>query len=74
MKAGNTRLCELTPQERYTLQRAAREQMKCRLLADIAVDLTICKLEGWDYTEYVRELHKELSRILHRIHRESVKI
>ena len=66
MKSGNMRLCELTPQTRYTLQRAAREQMRRRLLADIAVDITICKLEGWDHTEYVRELHEELSRIIGR--------
>ena len=54
----------LTPQERYTLQRAAREQMKHRILADIAVDLTVCKMEGWDHTEYATDLNLLLSDIV----------
>ena len=54
----------MTPQERYTLQRAAREQMKHRILADIAVDLTVCKMEGWDHTEYATDLNLLLSDIV----------
>lgn len=41
----------------YALQRLAREQMKLRLLADIAHDLQVCELEGWDHTEYLTDLH-----------------
>ena len=41
----------------------AREQMKARLLADIAADLTVCGLEGWDATEYIGELCGEVERI-----------
>lgn len=41
------------------LNQLAREQMKLKLLNDIRVDLEICEIEGWDKTEYIREL-KEL--------------
>lgn len=64
MQDGNPRLCELTPQERYALQRTAREQMKHRILADIAADLTVCKMEGWDHTEYATDLNLLLSDIV----------
>lgn len=46
-----------------TLNRLAREQMKARLLADIAVDLQVCELEGLDPSEYVRELRQMLADI-----------
>ena len=45
------------------LNRLAREQMKARLLADIAVDLQVCGLEGYDPAEYVDELLGEVERI-----------
>jgi hypothetical protein len=45
------------------LNRLAREQMKARLLADIAVDLKVCELEGLDPSEYVRELRQMLADI-----------
>lgn len=45
------------------LNRLAREQMKLRLLADIAVDMQVCKLEGYDPAEYVDELLGEVERI-----------
>jgi len=39
-----------------SLNRLAREQMKQRLLKDIATDLAICDLEGWNKTEYINEI------------------
>lgn len=45
------------------MNRLAREQMKLRLLADIAVDMQVCKLEGYDPAEYVDELLGEVERI-----------
>ncbi len=45
------------------LNRLAREQMKARLLADIAVDLQVCGLEGYDPSEYIDELLGEVERI-----------
>lgn len=38
------------------LNKLAREQMKFKLLADILIDMEICKLEGWDVTEYLLEI------------------
>ena len=38
------------------LQRLAREEMKLKLLKDIRADIAVCRLEGWDSTEYIREL------------------
>lgn len=48
-----------TPEEIETsrvLNRVCRESMKERLLRDILVDLTVCKLEGWDKMEYINEI------------------
>lgn len=40
----------------------ARHQMIVRLLADIAVDLQVCELEGWDKGEYITILHEEIDK------------
>ena len=40
------------------LNRLAREEMKLMLLRDIARDMTVCKIEGWDYKGYLRELQQ----------------
>ncbi len=55
---------ELDVETRKALQRLAREQLKLRLLADIACDIQICKLEGWEYKEYLIELQNEIGRLL----------
>ena len=44
------------PATRRAFNRLAREKMKLRLLADIRMDLMVCKLEGWDKLEYLDEL------------------
>lgn len=67
VSTSKKRLSELTKEERYTLHVLAREQMKRKLLADIAVDLTVCQIEGWDYKEYVFCLHSEIDRIVKKI-------
>ncbi len=45
-----------TPATRHAFNRLAREKMKLRLLADIRMDLMVCKLEGLDKLEYLDEL------------------
>ena len=40
------------------LNQLAREQMKLKLLADIRMDIEICKIEGWDIKEYIEDLNK----------------
>ena len=42
-----------------TVNELAREKFKNRLLNDILVDLTICEIEGWCKSEYIKQL-KEL--------------
>lgn len=58
---GIKKLQDLTPDERYLLQKAYRHQMRCKLLADIQADMVACQLEGWDQTEYIRELQELLN-------------
>ena len=55
------RLQDLTPEERYTLQKACRHKMRLKLLADIQADMIACWIEGWDQTEYIRELQELLN-------------
>lgn len=38
------------------LNKLARLKMKQKLLADIRVDIEICKLEGWSVSEYLRDI------------------
>ena len=46
------------------LQRAAREEMKLRLLRDIRTDIEVCRLKGWNYQEYLQELRDLIDSFL----------
>lgn len=61
VSGGIKKLRDLTPDERYKMQRLARYQMRCKLLADILTDITVCQLEGWDQMEYIRDLQDLLN-------------
>ena len=61
VSGGIKKLRDLTPDERYKMQRLARHQMRCKLLADIQADMTVCQLEGWDQMEYIRDLQELLN-------------
>ena len=45
------------------LNTLAREQMKRKLLADLAVDATVCGIEGYDFGAYLDEIIGECERI-----------
>ena len=47
---------ELDTDTRIALQRLAREQTKQRLLQDVLFDINVCRLEGWSWREYLKEL------------------
>ena len=51
-----------TKTERLALQRLCREQLKIKLLADIRMDIEVCRLEGWGYKDYIKELIEILSK------------
>lgn len=61
VSGGIKKLRDLTPDERYKMQRLARHQMRCKLLADIQADMMACQLEGWDQMEYIRDLQDLLN-------------
>lgn len=46
------------------LNRCAREELKLTILKDIRADISICKLEGWDYKEYLNELINLISQFI----------
>ena len=46
------------------LNALAREQMKYKLMADIRMDIEVCKLEGIDYKEYLKELKQIIDEFL----------
>ena len=59
-------MIELVGPEKETtkaLQDLARHQMIHRLLADIALDMKICEVEGWDKLEYINMLKRELDML-----------
>ena len=53
-----------------TLNVLVRHQTITHLLADIAVDLIVCKLEGWDPEEYINSLKNEIDRIYNKFKEE----
>ena len=44
-----------------TLQKLARHQMIIHLYRDILADMAVCNIEGWDKTEYIKELRELLN-------------
>lgn len=51
-------------QTELQLQKLARHEMICKLLADIRADMEICRLKGWDKMEYIREIYSEMNRFI----------
>lgn len=41
----------------------ARHQLIKKVLADILIDMNICRLEGWDIMEFPRMIKAEIDRI-----------
>ena len=41
----------------------ARHTAILRILEDVRIDLEICEIEGWDKTEYIKQLKKLLDSI-----------
>ena len=41
----------------------ARHTAIVRILIDIRIDMEICEIEGWDKTEYIKQLKKLLDSI-----------
>ena len=41
----------------------ARHEAIVRILNDIRMDMEICEVEGWDKTEYIKQLKKLLDSI-----------
>lgn len=50
-----------TEDTRYQLQRKARLEMIVKLENDILMDMNVCMGEGWDKTEYIRQLQELLN-------------
>lgn len=58
---------EVDEPTRKALQNVARHEMLHRLLADITIDLQVCKLEKWDKMEYINLLKKEIDGIYEKL-------
>ena len=53
------------------LNKLAREQFKSKLLAEILMDLQVCKLENLNPKEYIEELKQEIDNIYERFNNEN---
>lgn len=42
---------------RLAMNNLARAKLKEQLLKDITIDLMVCKIEGWSYSQYAAELY-----------------
>jgi len=64
----------LTKDDRRVMNDAARAKLKENLLKDITVDLMICKIEGWDYRQYIAELHALIDGVHESVHPKQSKL
>lgn len=53
------------------LQELARHEFICKMLAEIIMDVMVCRQEGWDETEFIRQLHAELDGFMEKIDRKA---
>lgn len=56
-----------TPGVSRALNDLARHQAMHRILSDIAMDMMVCRIEGWDARDYIMTLKAEIDRIAERI-------
>lgn len=46
------------------LHELARAKMRERILKDIAADMQVCHLEGWEHTEYIKTILTDIRSLL----------
>lgn len=65
-KCKELRLDMIETETGKVLNKLAREQFKSKLLAEILMDLQVCKLENLNPKEYIEELKQEIDNIYER--------
>lgn len=65
-KCKELRLDMIETETGKVLNKLAREQFKSKLLAEILMDLQVCKLENLNSKEYIEELKQEIDNIYER--------
>ena len=65
-KVRELRLDVIETETGKVLNKLAREQFKSKLLAEILIDLQVCKLENLNPKEYIEELKQEIDNIYER--------
>lgn len=55
---------EVDEKTRRRLNQLAREELKQKLLQDILFDIQVCKIENWEYKEYLYELRELIESII----------
>lgn len=70
-KCWELRLDMIETETGKVLNKLAREQFKSKLLAEILMDLQVCKLENLNPKEYIEELKQEIDNIYERFNNEN---
>ena len=60
---AKSEIAEEIPFPAKTVNTLARKKFQEQLLKEIHFDLMVCEIEGWDKTEYIKELQKLLNGI-----------
>ena len=67
MEAGATRGVRFAEDvDPRRLQELCRHELVSRVLADVLMDMSVCRLEGWDVLELPLMLREEMDRLLGR--------
>ena len=70
-KCKELRLDMIETETGKVLNKLARDQFKSKLLAEILMDLQVCKLENLNPKEYIEELKQEIDNIYERFKNEN---
>lgn len=65
---------KVTVEARLAMNDLARAKFKEMFLKDLTIDLMICKVEGWDATEYIAEIHSLVDNVYKSIKPSQVKL
>ena len=51
----------ITPETARAVQELARHQLIKRIYVEILFDMQVCDIEGWDKTEFIKQLQEVLN-------------
>ena len=58
------------PETPRRLQELARHRFIAKMLAEVVIDMMVCRLAGWEEYEFISILHAEMDGLMNKIKKE----